>query len=361
LLIPYLLNNSTIYTNHLFISNTKNNSVQTAALSLTNKAMHTVISNNHIVQLNNNDVLLQKQPYKNLIIANVNTARPVQLNSIIDNKSLTAGCLYKLVNDSLSLNIKPHEQGIKPVITVAANKKNKFSLMPFISFDHTSGRLIEQYEFNNESAKDYAQREKPDMSFTAGLLADYTLNKRFSLRSGLSVSSAALTISSTAVNALKDNSGVYKFKLGTSYGLAEISKSGFMPSAGDSLVVKDASLKFKYLSLPVLLNYTLSNKKIKFSVHGGIAINKIISDKVEVDYTAQNNNNEIETINKIEGLKKTFFTINTGFEAGYPITSKVDISLSPELRYGINSINKGTPVKTYPINYGIALNVHIKL
>ncbi len=244
--------------------------------------------------------------------------------------------------------------------TIRLSEKHGISIIPFFSADHISGRFIEQYEFDHEDEKDYQHREKPDFSFTAGVLAQYVLSNKFSIISGISVSSAALSISSTAVNALQDETGTYKFKLATSYGFAEISKSGIIPSAGDSLLVSDAAMKLKYISFPLLANYNFKAKKVKLNVHGGIAVNKIMSDKIEVDYQVQNNN-ELETINKIEGIKRMFFTVNAGIEAGYSITHNIEASLGPEIRYGINSINKGTPVKTFPVNYGLAARLHIKL
>ncbi len=239
-------------------------------------------------------------------------------------------------------------------------KKHDVELIPFFSFDHISGRFIEQYEFDNEHKNDYEKREKPDVSFTGGLLASYNIDKRFSLTSGISISDAFVSISSTAVNALQDDNGVYKFKLATSYGLAEISKTGITPSAGDSLFVSNAMLRLNYISFPALVSFNFGDKKIKWSAHTGVALNKVMSDKVQVEY-AVNNNDDNETIDKIEGVRKTFFTLNTGIEAKYSISHSMDISLSPELRYGINSINKGTPVKTYPINYGLSLDLHVKL
>ena len=158
---------------------------------------------------------------------------------------------------------------------------------------------------------------------------------------------------------MRDAEGKYKFKLATSYGLAEISKSGMQPTAGDSLLVSGATMQFNYISFPVLMNYDITDKRLKLAVHGGIALNNVISEKMEVNYKVQNDE-EAETIDKIEGIRTVFFTLNTGLEAKYSLNHTTDISISPELRYGINAINKGTPIKTYPINYGLSFNFYFK-
>ena len=262
------------------------------------------------------------------------------------------------INNSTQSN-NPNEYAPASTI-IKLHNKHFFSLMPFFSADHITGRFIEQYEFDNLDKNDLANREKPDMSFTAGILAGYQLNERFSLMSGISYSSSKLSVAGAAVKALQTDNGEYKFKLATSYGFAELTKSGIVPAAGDTLLVSSAGINFNYISIPLMINYDLPGKKLKFSVHGGVAFNKVTSEKVEAEYKVQNNK-EAETINKIEGIRKTFFTLNTGIEAKYSINHTTDISIGPELRYGINSINKGTPVKTYPVNYGLALKLHFKL
>ena len=211
------------------------------------------------------------------------------------------------IDSSVSKNISRNKKAASTIVKLS--EKNNFSISPFFSFDHISGRFIEQYEFDNADKNDYRQREKADMSFTGGVLAAYRLNKKLSLMSGVSLSNSKLSISSTAINALKDATGVYKFKLATSYGLAEISNSGIIPTEGDSLLISDATMQFNYISFPILVNYNLSNKKTKLSVHSGVALNKLTSEKVEAEYQTQNGN-EVETVNKIEGIKRTFFTLN---------------------------------------------------
>ncbi len=178
--------------------------------------------------------------------------------------------------------------------------------------------------------------------------------------SGISYSSSKLSVAGAAVKALQNDNGEYTFKMATSYGFAEIKNSGIVPAAGDTLLVSSAAINFNYISIPLMINYDLPGKRLRFSIHGGVAFNKITSEKVEAEYNVQNNS-EAETINKIEGIRKTFFTINTGIEAKYSLSNTTDISIGPELRYGINAINKGTPVKTYPVNYGLSLKMNFKL
>jgi len=105
-------------------------------------------------------------------------------------------------------------------ININLHNRHLFSLIPFFSVDHITGRFIEQYAFGNLDKNDLEGRENPDMSFTAGLLAGYQLNKKFSLVSGISYSSSKLSVAGAAVKALQNDNGAYIFKMATSYGFA---------------------------------------------------------------------------------------------------------------------------------------------
>jgi hypothetical protein len=238
-------------------------------------------------------------------------------------------------------------------------RKHLFSIIPFISFDHISSRLQVQYEYDDQDESDFIKREKPDMSYTLGLLSEYKLSEHLSLQSGLSLSNTFTSISSTVVRALQDNSGSYKFKLATTYGLAEIKKAG-IPQNGDSILLKDASLHLQYISVPFLLKLNLKQGKLNINTTTGIGINRITGDKAEIEY-ATPTISEYETVEKIEGLKNTFFTFVAGAEASYSVNKRIGVGINPVVRYAITPINKGTPIKTYPISLGIGATVRVRL
>jgi hypothetical protein len=158
---------------------------------------------------------------------------------------------------------------------------------------------------------------------------------------------------------LQDNSGSYKFKLATTYGLAEITKAG-IPQNGDSILLKSALLNVQYISVPFLLKVNLKQGKLNINSTTGIGINRITDDKAEIEY-ATPTVSEYETVEKIEGLKNTFFTLVAGAEASYSINKRIGAGINPVVRYAFTPINKGTPIKTYPISLGIGATVRINL
>lgn len=247
-----------------------------------------------------------------------------------------------------------------PTHTKNKNNTHSFYLVPFISLDHLSGRFEQEYEYGDQDEHDVTKREKADLSNTVGILAEYAISRKISLQSGILLTTTFTSIASTEIRALQDNSGNYKFKLATSYGLAEITKTGTNPRTGDSILLNGATLRLQYFSFPVTAKYLIKQGKINIAADAGLALNQITGDRIEADY-GNSNNREIETINKIEGLKKTFFSLNLGADFSYQINNKIAVGINPLVRYAMSAVNQGTPVKTYPVNIGLAALAKIKL
>ncbi len=244
--------------------------------------------------------------------------------------------------------------------SIQLKAKHNFYIIPFFSYDIIKERLLEQYKYDNQDQLAVAKREKPDASYTLGLLAEYRLSKKYSVQAGISLSNSFTSISSTVIRAIPDNSGTYKFKLATTYGLAEIKRTGMNPQNGDSIRLKDASLQLQYVSVPVMIKYQIKPGNFNVSGLAGIGVNRIVNEKMEVEY-ASNTNAETEVVEKIEGLKKTFITLIVGGEASYTVNKRISIGISPAIRYSLTPVNEGTPIKTFPVSISTAALVKIKL
>lgn len=241
-----------------------------------------------------------------------------------------------------------------------AKPEHSFYLIPYFSFDHVTAHFKQVYEPDDDMLPD-TRKEKLDPSYTTGVLFEYGLSKKVSLQSGLLYSHWFASISPAVVKALQDNSGTYKFKLTTNYGFAEIKQSGITtPQSGDSVIVTDGFLNSQSFSIPVLLKLNFKPGKLNINGMAGGAINRMTRVVAEVEYVAADNK-ESETAEKLEGLRKTYFTVIAGAEATYPINKKISVGINPVIRYAITPVNEGTPVKTYPINIGVGASVRISL
>lgn len=287
-------------------------------------------------------VAIRKLNYNNLSAGN-----SFNFNNYINNNSL-----LHLSIDKYSTDLKQDR----------VTQKRPLFLSPYLSFDHFTGRYQKEYEYGGNQP-DFEKYEKLDLSYTAGLLFEYELSKKISLQSGLLYSHWFTAVSPAVVEALQDNSGTYKFKLATNYGLAEIKQSGIAtPQSGDSIRVNDGFLNLQSVSIPLILKANVKPGKFSISGMAGVAINRITRDVAELEYTAGSNIDvEKETVQKIDGLRKNYFTVIAGAEATYPLSKRINIGLNPVMRYAITPINKGTPVKTFPINIGAGVSLRIKL
>lgn len=112
--------------------------------------------------------------------------------------------------------------------------------------------------------------------------------------------------------------------------------------------------------MPVTIKYQIKPGNFNISGLAGMGINRLINEKMEVEYV-NNTNNETEIVEKIEGLKKTFITFIAGAEAGYNINRRINVGISPIIRYSLTPVNEGTPVKTFPITISMAALLKIKM
>jgi hypothetical protein len=298
----------------------------------------------HIVQVLNSLVLFNKK--------NKNLLPPVNFDSVKLIYFSGQAAAKNLMDDKQQNNLEHLSGQLKP--------EHDFYLIPLFSYDIVTARLQEQYKYDSQDRLAVSNREKPDASYSLGLLAEYQLSKKYSLQMGISLSNSFTSIDSTVVRAMPDNLGAYKFKLATTYGLAEIKRTGINPQNGDSIRLSDASLHLQYISMPVTIKRQIKGGNFKISGLTGIAINRIINEKMEVEYVS-NTNTETENVEKIEGLKKTFITFIAGAEANYTINKRVSIGISPNIHYSLTPVNQGTPVKTFPITFRAAALIKIKM
>ena len=72
-------------------------------------------------------------------------------------------------------------------------------------------------------------------------------------------------------------------------------------------------------------------------------------------------NNELETSDKIDGLKPFYLNGLTGVGLDYQVYKNLTIRFSPILRFALNPINKNVAVQSYPNSVGFVFALKIKL
>jgi molybdenum cofactor biosynthesis enzyme len=75
-----------------------------------------------------------------------------------------------------------------------------------------------------------------------------------------------------------------------------------IPVLGDTLNVTAITHKLRYLGVPIAVKYSITSGKLKIEALTGVTVNFLTMGKLETE-VQKDPNNEIDLLNKIEGLK----------------------------------------------------------
>lgn len=280
---------------------------------------------------------------------------------------LTDDAVAFKINDLLSLNEKSSliikdEKSTQESAKKKDNKNSRFSVTAYLSPDFASYRLQDDEQNNQgENAAELEKNERHEFSSTIGALIEYRFKKHLSIESGLTFSNTNITVEPKVIYAQAVNSSDVKYRLNTSSGYGYVLPSfSRTPSVGDSLYAFTSTHTLQYIGLPVLFKADIRYRKFDFNIMTGAAANFLIKGKIETS-VENGTSNEPEVVGKLYGLKKIYFSGLTGFGVSYHINDKIAISLSPAFRYALNSINKNTPVKSYPNSLMFPIGLKIQL
>jgi hypothetical protein len=241
-------------------------------------------------------------------------------------------------------------------------KVSALSIMPFYSPD-IAWYSLQNDNLNNQStnAGEFESEEKHEFSSTYGILVAYNLNKRWGVQTGMTLSNINITINPETLYAQPDNTGNVKYRINTSSGYGYVLPSfSSNPVMGDSLYAFTSLHSLQYIGVPIAVTYNFTLGKFNLNVVEGISANLLSKSKLET--TVENGfQKSSESINKIQGLKNIYFSGLTGLNVDLRLAKRTAISITPTIRYALNSINKNTPVKSYPMSFGSVVGVKIGL
>ena len=240
-------------------------------------------------------------------------------------------------------------------------KPSRLSVTAFFAPESAWYRLKEDKPGNQpDNITKIEKGEHHESSSTTGVLVDYNLNKHFALQTGLMFSNSNLIVNPKTIYAQADNSGNVKYRLNFSSGYGYLIPS-FQPNpaVGDSLNVTGTTHKLRYIGIPVAVKYRIVKGKFIIEAMAGISTNFLTTGKLETEIQ-NGSNNEIDILNKIEGLKPVYFSGLAGIGVTYKLTNKFSFVLMPTARFALNAINKDAVVKTFPNAVGLSAGLKIK-
>ncbi len=261
------------------------------------------------------------------------------------------------------VKINPSTQIEKTIVrkpSIKSTKQSGFAITAFYSPD------IAFYHFENNDQRnsnntDFENSETESYSSTIGALVEYNFSEHWGLQTGITLATTNFQLDSDTIYAEPDNSGQIKYKLrsplGDAYVLPYFSNS---PNIGDSILSKSPTHTLQYLGIPLAVKYNFNKGKFSLNALGGITANFLSCGRISTELES-GANSEIETTNKIYGLKPLYFSGLVGIGVDYNIYKKFSISFSPTLRFALSAINSNFNEPSYPISLGFVLGLKMKL
>jgi hypothetical protein len=202
------------------------------------------------------------------------------------------------------------------------------------------------------------EREANVFSHSEGIKFGYDHNQ-WSIQSGCIYTKQSLAIMPLTMYPYLSN-GQFQCTLVTSSGTVDIPYSGSYLQ-NDSMTVKNGSHQtLAFLNIPLQLKYKFGVSKLSFYILSGVSANILIKEEtnIKIGYGYADDDNKI--IRGINGTKNVYYGYSLGVGASYLFRRGFYLSLEPALRGAMSSLNKNTPMKTYPytLGFGVIAGYH---
>jgi len=284
-------------------------------------------------------------------------AETKEVGSVIENHELYA---------KQNLPAKPllvTSQGIRDLTVIKPEKRpftNRISVMPYFSKEF-AGYTLSDDDATAANGKEIEERERNVFSASLGFYLDYRINKRWVIQSGISYSWSNSVIDSAKSYAVKDDGGGVQFKFNTISGYGYLQPSStIQPAVGDSVLTAKAYSQLHYLTVPLILSYSLQMNRFSLLVGAGASINFLTSATVETKIYGPGFSQDESAI-PIKGLKKINYGVLIKAELEYHMNSTWGISLIPCFKNTLSPINIHSALSAYPYNIGIGIGLHYRL
>lgn len=216
---------------------------------------------------------------------------------------------------------------------------------PTIPFSHLRD---EDRNYRNPYARELEKRESGTYSYSFGFSIGYSLTDKWSLQSGISLSTLNIHIEPEKVFAERDNRGTVKYPINTSSGKAYILPSfNHTPRIGDSLFTRNIKHSLQYTAFPLVIKYHVTFGRLSANLLAGLSGNVLSKGKISTEVKS-GNDSELEKTHDIQGLKPFYFNAVTGIGFDYNLYKNVSLTFSPTFNFAIEPINKNVPVSSYP-------------
>jgi hypothetical protein len=233
---------------------------------------------------------------------------------------------------------------------------------------------------SNGASGDLIKSEEPAFSYAGGLTFAYSLNKRFSVQTGINYSSIGRHIegvnSYSGYGKFLDSKGESQFGVVTSSGtiksingdiyladnnsgakvMSVFTRDVFDPVKNNlSYINSTLTQNFNYVEVPVFLKYKLIDRNIDLKVIGGVSYNILVNNTA---YTTSGGTRYY--IGNTEGLSPVLLSSSLGMGMEYNFSGKLSLNLEPTFRYYITPLGGMAGSSIHPYSIGILSGISYK-
>ena len=217
---------------------------------------------------------------------------------------------------------------------------------------------------------DFDDAESPLLTYSGGIAVSYRVFYRLSVQTGVFYSQMGQSINSvipvTNMYAAVSSNNLYpKNFVRTSSGSSAIAsnlKSNvnstyseyFNPESQNNslanVVIPTYRLmeRLDYLEIPLVLRYSMINRKLNLYVVGGMSVNVLINNNVFID-----NGSEVLKGGNILMARPVNYSGTLGLGIGYQITRNLSFALEPLFKYYLQSYTTYSQIGSNPYAFGV--------
>lgn len=240
-------------------------------------------------------------------------------------------------------------------------------IAPLLAFAGGGWNAQEDAELVTNSATSFSStgKEKPLMSYTAGVQASMSLLPRLALSAGIGYSRMGQSTEDAAL--AQDISNYWGplniYSLVTGAGVVQLSGveaaqidqgTGTLGSSGEQL--SDIVQQFDYLELPLMLETRLVDRAVKLSVETGLQAGILVGNKAYVI-----SGDERLELSGTEGLRPVLWSGVTSLGLHLPVGEGWHIALKPGLRYALAPLNSDPAFGYQPWSVSVGAGLSYQL
>ncbi len=190
-------------------------------------------------------------------------------------------------------------------------------------------------QFNNNS-------KTGNINMSYGITASYAINKKLSIRSGVSKVNLGYSTDDVVVyNNIggSDNPLLRNVKLneaGQNLSFISIDEFNFIEVPGilNNFIESSIDQKLGFIEIPLELEYRISNKKMGINLIGGFSALFLTNNEI---YSVLNGDSTL--LGEATNINNTSFSANFGLGFDFKISDKFNLNFEPVFKYQLNTFN----------------------